>query len=407
MTQTVEEKGKTPISYLMATLMAFSLNMMGLGEVFFLRDLRGASSLQIGSYVCIFWIAYVVGCLLVQPRMRHVSAVVLLLSSMIGMGGIAIAILLTHTIWGFFIIAAIKGVIMSHFWPVIMGWVSAGLEGKALNRRLGRFNLSWNLGIVSGPLIGGILSDIRGEWPMFLAVVCFLGGGTAMLILCLKHREVFVFKGEQRRRKQTTSLAEDRSTPLRFPAWIGMLAAFVACGIMVSIFPLIATEQLAISKAEAGSLLTYRSLAMTATFATLARMNWWHDRIWPMAIGLIILAGSQLLLMHSGNGIWLSLVVCLTGIQTSLAYNQSLFHGASGAIDRTTRMAIHESLLGAGFGIGAVLGGWLYAAHGADITFLVTAVILVIAASLQFLFSISSKLKSHRPSELDLVIEDR
>jgi DHA1 family multidrug resistance protein-like MFS transporter/DHA1 family quinolone resistance protein-like MFS transporter len=48
------------------------------------------------------------------------------------------------------------------------------------------------------------------------------------------------------------------------------------------------------------------------------------------------------------------------GALRALSYNNSLFHGVSGSINRTGRMAVHESLLAAGLIFGSSLGGLLY-----------------------------------------------
>jgi predicted MFS family arabinose efflux permease len=56
----------------------------------------------------------------------------------------------------------------------------------------------------------------------------------------------------------------------------------------------------------------------------------------------------------------LAFLIAFIGALRALSYNSSLFHGVSGSINRTGRMAIHEALLAAGLIFGSSLGGVIY-----------------------------------------------
>ena len=56
----------------------------------------------------------------------------------------------------------------------------------------------------------------------------------------------------------------------------------------------------------------------------------------------------------------LAMLISLVGSFRSLSYSNSLFHGVSGSVNRTGRMAIHEALLAGGLIFGSAFGGELY-----------------------------------------------
>jgi predicted MFS family arabinose efflux permease len=153
---------------------------------------------------------------------------------------------------------------------------------------------------------------------------------------------------------------EDRSTPLRYPAWIGLFASYVILGITMSIFPLYLREEIGLTETRIGLLLLIRALFSTLGFIILARLSFWHFKSWLMILSqaLIILVVGAMAALRTMPGF--SVVLALFGLLFALSYDNSLFHGVSGSLRRSTRMAVHESLLTAGMIAGSAIGGILY-----------------------------------------------
>ncbi len=68
----------------------------------------------------------------------------------------------------------------------------------------------------------------------------------------------------------------------------------------------------------------------------------------------------------------------LFGVIFSLCYNFSIFHAASGAIDKGKRMMIHECVLTVGQVIGVTIGGTIYEKLGYTNVLIVIAVIGIV-----------------------------
>ena len=67
-----------------------------------------------------------------------------------------------------------------------------------------------------------------------------------------------------------------------------------------------------------------------------------------MVAGQICLACIIFIMNFTTSSIVLAVLIALVGTLRALSYNNSLFHGVSGSINRTGRMAVHESLLSLG-----------------------------------------------------------
>jgi DHA1 family multidrug resistance protein-like MFS transporter/DHA1 family quinolone resistance protein-like MFS transporter len=74
----------------------------------------------------------------------------------------------------------------------------------------------------------------------------------------------------------------------------------------------------------------------------------------------------------------------LLGIFYAVTYVESIFHGASGALDRAKRMNYHEVILNVGIIAGGACGGSLYQNFGYPSMMEVTAIILALSVLIQF-----------------------
>ena len=76
-------------------------------------------------------------------------------------------------------------------------------------------------------------------------------------------------------------------------------------------------------------------------------------------------------------------LVAGAGGMRALSYSNSIFHGVSGSINRTGRMAVHEALLAAGLICGSLLGGLIYQYYSMDTVYYFCTLIVVLGALLQ------------------------
>ncbi|MCF7849149.1 MAG: MFS transporter [Kiritimatiellales bacterium] len=374
--------GKTGVIFPAAFITAVGLSTMVVGIVFYASEALGASAGQVGALAATFSICYIAGCLFLRPVSSWILPRYSVLLATSVMALCMVFVLVSASLpWVFLWYGAI-GLAACFFWPPLMGWLSTNIEGDELSRALGRFNLSWSGGVILGPLLAGWLSQMNPAWPLVFALVQFTF--TAALIL----GAIFTLhnigaEDDNHVEERGKQVVEDQSTPLRFPAWLGIFTAFVVQGTLVSVFPLMAQAELGFSKPAVGGLLLIRALTMTCCLGLLGRTSFWRFRGDVMIGVSLLLAGIAFLFVIAESMICVALLLVATGILSAAAYNNSLFHGLSGSSQRTSRMAMHEATLSVGIGLGAAGSGYAYQHLGMVGAFGLCAILLSAGAAVQ------------------------
>jgi predicted MFS family arabinose efflux permease len=281
-----------------------------------------------------------------------------------------------------FVFYGLFGFCLSFFWPPLMSWLSIGIEGKHLGRAMSRLTLAGNAGIIVSPFLAGALSSLSPRYPLFGAAGVFISNcilltGAALVLPRIrsdKHRG---------RSREDKAEKPDRSTSLRFPAWVGLFVTFTVLGVLVTVFPMYARDDIGLTKSTIGALLLFRALCTATAFLLLGRLIFWHYRPTPMVCGLALLAVLVFGISRSGSIAALSVSLALIGPLIALGFSYSFFHGASGASRRATRMAIHEALLASGLIAGSAVGGQIYQRYSMTAVSLFCAVLLVAAIGVQ------------------------
>jgi DHA1 family multidrug resistance protein-like MFS transporter/DHA1 family quinolone resistance protein-like MFS transporter len=351
--------GKSSVIYPSALLVATGITTIELGIIFYIKEIFGATPSQIGYFTAVWSFCYIIGCVFIRPVFNKVLPRFLLIVSSFLMCVFVLSIIFIKVFTFAFVYYDLYGIAMSFFWPPILGWLSQDIEGARLGKSMSYFNISWSVGIVIGPFLAGVLSAISPELPLYTGGFLFLltgmliGGASLLLPKIRTDRGIDIANdGEVSR--------ADNSTIIRFSGWVGMFTTFVVIGVIINIFPVFARDELVLRKELIGILLQSRTFIATFVFVILAHSTAWHFRISQMVAGQVCLALSIFFMNFTSSPLILAVLIAVMGALRALSYNNSLFHGVSGSINRTGRMAVHESLLAAGLIFGSSLGGLLY-----------------------------------------------
>lgn len=340
-------------------LVALGEGMLNLGLVFFLRERYGASPSLIGRFVGFSVLVYILGCLALRPFLDRLRPQLMLPAAAAGMSLFVVLLYLLPSLPLSFLFSALYRLALAFFWPPAMGWLSQGVEGAELGRRQSRFNISWSLGLVCSYALSGLASERSSGLPLVLsaAVFCaYLG----LLLACLAAFPR-LRGGETVAPAPPPGVPEfGRETPLRFPAWVGMFAAYVVSGMIATVFPLFAGEVLGVSRGVVGTLISVRTLTQSLGFVLLGAAGFWHFRRRYILLGQLYLAMLLALMARAASLTAYAVLLPLVGLATAYCYSSGLFHGIAGSRRRAGRMAIHEALLNGGYIVGATAGGFLY-----------------------------------------------
>jgi MFS family permease len=340
-----------------AFLAAFAEGMFNLGIVFFLRERLGASAGLIGWFMGFSVLAYILGCLLLQPLCERLRPQSSLLLSLFSMSAFLLLLLLVPRIPVTFLASGLFRLAMSFFWPPAMGWLSQGVEGAGLSRRQTRFNLAWSTGLVASYVLSGLASQQDPVLPIGIAIAVYTGCALA-LAAALAVFPSLRFAVPPAPRADPAGGGD--GTPLRYPAWVGMFATYVVSGMVAAVFPLFAQDSLGASRGLVGALVSSRTLTQTLGFLLLGALSFWHYRGRWLVASQVYMALVLVAMLFARSVALFAVLFPLVGLGSAMNYANGLFHGIAGARRRAARMAIHESTLNGGYIVGASATGFLY-----------------------------------------------
>ncbi|MQY76102.1 MAG: MFS transporter [Spirochaeta sp.] len=351
--------GKTAVIYPSAFLVAVGEGLLGLGLIYFMREIYGATPGLIGLLVGAGTLVYALSCLFLRPLSDSILPRFLMIGATAGMSLSLVLLYLFRSIPLTFVFFGLYKLALSFFWPPAMGWLSQNIEGKVLNKTMSRFNLSWSLGLVASQNLAGLLSERSPLLPILAAVlVCCC----CLLLITGAALALPAIRGDNHREKQNNSEVQkiNKGTSLRFTAWIGLFTSFIAIGVLVTIFPQFAQDNLNISKSLVGNIFSVRMFSKAVGFFLIERLSFWHFKGRYQLLSLVVLA-VLLGVMTQAQSVPLFIILfTLVALTNTSIFTNSVFHGVVGSTSRAGRMAIHESLLSGGHIVGSTAGGMLY-----------------------------------------------
>jgi predicted MFS family arabinose efflux permease len=376
--------GKTTVILPAAFLTETGLGLTTLGMIFYMREVFLLPPGLVGWIAATWQACYVLGCLSMRPVFESLLPRYSMIFSTVGMGAALAAILLSRSVVAAFAFYGLFGFCLSFFWPPLMSWLSFGFEGKHLGQAMARVTLTGSTGNVISPFLAGTLSSLSPRFPLFGAAG-LLAANSFFLILAALVLPKIRADTNRGKSKQHDSERSDGSTTLRYPAWIGLFAIYTFLGVIITVFPMYARDDLGLSKSTIGILLLCRSLCTAVGFFILGRSAFWHFRPRPMIVGLILLAILALWMPRTRSLPMLVVSLAMIGPLISLGFCYSFFHGASGAPKRAARMAIHEALLASGLISGSAAGAQIYQHYSMAAVSIFCAGLLAVAILIQLL----------------------
>ena len=335
-----------------------TIAMVNLAMVYHLRSSFALTADKIGIATSISTTTYLIFCILGSTYTTHFRPRNLV---EISIGGMALSVWIfasTSHLGIAYAALALYGSFMSLLWPQIEGWFSRGKEGKQLNRVTNAFNFSWSFGVGISSYLAGLLVERSTTLPFYVALGLF---GIVFLLIYLSSILVPGIRAMESEHKDNQMHAKtDTSTNLRFYCWIGIIIIYTGMSVILTIFPLYAQDVLKISESTTGLLLLIRGFTTCISFLLLGKSGFWQFKKRYIFLVQGLFAISCLFAIGFTSLVSYALFFFLFGILFATAYDQSMFHGASGSVNRSQRMIIHEVLLTVGTIIGAVLGGYIY-----------------------------------------------
>ncbi len=350
-------------------LNSLGIGTMSLGILFVVKDLYHAGPALVGSLGAAFSLSYFLGCILLRPLAAMFLPRTSMTIMLVGSSLLLTVFLLWPGLWQAFAAYSLYGFLTAFFWPPVMGWLSKGLEGSELGKAMSLFSVSWSVGGIFSSYMAGLLSEKGKMLPIIVTILLFLTNAVFIRL----SRSFVQDDSSAIESEQAAETAIDRSTPLRYPAWVGAFMVYLVMGVVFNVFPVFARDELMISESSVGLVLTVRSASTALGFFILGRITSWQFKrsLLPMLSLAVALTLSVLIFQKSTLGF----IVCfgVVGLLQSAVYTNSLFYATSGAPDRDKRASTQEALLTFGQVAGSIFGGLLYQTFSMPVVFIALA----------------------------------
>jgi DHA1 family multidrug resistance protein-like MFS transporter/DHA1 family quinolone resistance protein-like MFS transporter len=155
-------------------------------------------------------------------------------------------------------------------------------------------------------------------------------------------------------------------------------------------------DNLPFSESIVGVLLLIRGLATVGMFIVMGKTSIWHFNRFFVILSQLSVAVLCLWGMHISGFVTHFIFFFLFGILFAMSYSYSIFHGASGSINRSRRMLIHEVLLTIGTVLGSVVGGTLYEYLNFSTVLAACAILVLLPVGVALANSLVKRLFAHR-----------
>jgi len=241
------------------------------------------------------------------------------------------------------------------FWPAVESLIADSAH-TALEDALKRFNLSWGSAMTIGPLLGGVLiNEFSIKIPfVFSMLVAFLFG--ALSVLMVKEPDK-VLNGEDPPEGSLGRSNGDDGSIITVLATIFLFSSII--GILLSLFPSYATD-LGILPFEIGVITFALSAARTITFYQANRMEAYIKKSGMLIAGSLALGLASLIAFNSNSTLMFLVCFLIFGFGAGISYAASItlvlrWRKSS----RGYAAGSFESLIGVGYFLGPLIGGFL------------------------------------------------
>lgn len=330
--------------------------IINLAFVYYFSSLKLTPS-SIGMAFALYNFSYLISCLSFGRFYQRYKPRYMVLSSLLLTSLFVFLITVFTNYLTILLLMLSYGFSMSMIWPQMEAWITRDREGDELNKATTGFNLSWSLASGLSTYIGAEFISRGALIGLYSGIASLLIAAFVLIVVSALVPAIRAVKGEGVEVHETE--VKDNSTPLRFNSWIGVGAIYIVLAIMNNVFPLYG-KTLGFDARIVGLLLLVRGMATFFCFIYLGKTSYWQFNFNMILLTQLVLAVACLFCVLFSSFFFYILAFFLFGLLVAFMYNFSIFHSATGAVNRNSRMIIHEVMVNGGSTVGSLIGGGTY-----------------------------------------------
>jgi len=303
---------------------------------------------------------------------------------------VGLAIPCATSVAGLICIRAFHGMGSAMIVPVAMAYVGDYAPDGHEGRQMALLNIAIFSGMGSGPLLGGICTDLWGMSAAFLAMAAMSGLALLLVLFLLPSGATRTRQGAETRlmRSMGLMLSSRRTSGL-------LLARMATMVIMVptmAFLPLLMQRWFQASGLWIGLVISGRTLVNALLQSLCGRLVDRGDKVWLLRLGTLIVAGVLCLTPLAGNPWWLLLFFVVLGTGEALIWSVlgALATEEGRRYGQGTMMGVYNLAMSSGVFLGAVMSGlisdflglgWLFVLVGLTVLGLTLGASLLIVSS--------------------------
>jgi len=261
----------------------------------------------------------------------------------------------------------LNGMTTGLLWAPIEGVLSRLSSPARMRRNVGRYNLSWSLGMAAGFYLFSHITQ------MAFQVGAALVFATGLMLLFLRAPHA-----GWRPDDETCKGAARRGDPYhRFflmIAWSGLFAAYVGVAAVRQLFPKLITE-LSISPAVMGRVYGIGVVAQTIAMASMGRFEGWHYRKEAFFVGGIGMFIGTMIIALGRVPVVFAVGHVVVGIGMAILYSCSLYYSMRDPAHAHHNTSVHEAMIGTAATTPVLLGFLADRAHFTPLSFYIAAAV--------------------------------
>jgi DHA1 family multidrug resistance protein-like MFS transporter len=254
------------------------------------------------------------------------------------------------------LLSGVQSLAAGWFWPSVEGLVVEDVESVGVDASVSGFNISWSVGWIVGPLIGGYVIEL------FSPRAAFWVGSVIPLCNALVFLTVRPPRNDDARAKAPVAVTLGAASILkRLNA--AYLAAFLyafSSRIVGSLFPALASD-LRITALSLGVILQFFGLARTLLFTQTLRIARSLSKRRLLTLGSLLIAVSAALIAFGATALHFGVAMVFLGLGAGASYFGAITVVLNDVdVTRGLRSGWFEGMIGLGSVTGPFLGGLSY-----------------------------------------------
>ena len=382
--------------YLLSTLTDFAYIIFVFTTSRFMAESH-ATMMELGILGAIYSISYTLNGLIagrLSDRWPRNKMIVL------GSGALFITMLVCSQ-WAsrqvFYVMAVVAGLALGMIYPASIAMLTEGYKKEnsdhQASRRLLRFCIAWNIGLICGQPTAGWLFSIKPTLPFVIGMLAAL----VVIFITFRLRDQVSKSTDSGLHKGRGDFEpEPRARVFAYLGWMSNVSSSIGISLILYLFPYQAHE-LNIGSRVHGLMLASNRMAVVSTYLIMHQLPFWRYRLSTSLLAQLCAACGLLVLAYGTSISLLTTGLVLVGVLLGYTYFSSIFYSTMGFADKQKGMSsgMHEATLAFGHCIGTLGGGFLGTWLGPRAPY--QACVGVMALSILFQISLYTFLKVRRP----------